>query len=163
MPDRLLLRLQSGGDATWLRQAADGRVASPSTRGLPPASALAGDAEIVVLVPAEHVLLTEAKVAARTRTQLLQALPFAIEDQLLAPVEDLHFAASAEVGETVGVAVVARTALRAWLDRLAESGIQPDVLLPESLALPIAPATASALIEDAHAVVRLAPWSAFSC
>jgi general secretion pathway protein L len=163
MPDRLLLRLQSGGDATWLRQAADGRVASGSARGFPPASALAGGAEIVVLVPAEDVLLTEAKVAARSRTQLLQALPFAIEDQLLAPVEDLHFAASEDAGETVGVAVVARASLRAWLDRLAAAGIQPDVLLPESLALPLASGSASALIEDDRAIVRLAPWSAFAC
>jgi len=116
-----------------------------------------------VLVPAEDVLLTEAKVAARSRAQLLQALPFAIEDQLLAPVEDLHFAASEDAGETVGVAVVARATLRAWLDRLAEAGLQPDVLLPESLALPLAPGGASALIEDDRAVVRLALWSGFAC
>ena len=84
MPDRLLLRLSSAGDPTWLRQAADGRAPVASTRGWPPASALTDATEIVVLVPAEDVLLTEARVAARNRAQRLQALPFAIEDQLLA-------------------------------------------------------------------------------
>ena len=163
MPDRLLLRLQSGGDAAWLRQAADGRVTAASTRGMPPASALAVGSEIVVLVPAEEVLLTETKVAARSRAQLLQALPFAIEDQLLAPVEDLHFAASEGAGDSVGVAVVAKATLRTWLDRLAEAGIQPDVMVPESLALPLAPDGATVMIEDDRAVARLAPWSAFTC
>ena len=163
MPDRLLLRLHSDGDSTWLRQAADGRVLAGSTRGLPPASARAAAGEVVVLVPAEEVLLTEARVAARSRAQLLQALPFAIEDQLLTPVESLQFAASDSGGAAVGVAAVARTTLRAWLDRLSAAGIQPDVLLPESLALPLGPDHATAMIEDDRAVVRLAPWSAFAC
>jgi len=158
MPDRLLLRLDSAGDATWLRQAANGRVAS-STRGLPPESVLAAAGDIVVLVPAEDVLLTEARVAARSRAQLMQALPFAIEDQLLGGVEDLQFAASEASGDTVGAAVVAKATLRGWLDRLASSGIRPDALLPDSLALPVA----TALIEADRATVRLAPWSAFAC
>ena len=163
MPDRLLLRLQSNGDSTWLRQASDGRAPAGSTRGFPPASALTNAGEIVVLVPAEDVLLTEARVAARNRAQLLQALPFAIEDQLLAPVEGLQFAASEGANGAVGVAVVAKSTLRAWLDRLSAAGIRPDVLLPESLALPLASGRAAALIENDRAVVRLASWSAFAC
>ncbi len=163
MPDRLLLRLRSIGDPAWLRQAADGRVLEGTVHGLPTTPALAEATEIVVLVPAEDVLLTEARIATRNRSQLLKAVPFAIEDQLLAPVEELHFAAAERVGETVGVAVVAKARLRAWLDRLAAAGIRPDVLLPESLALPAAPDRASVLIENDRAVVRFAPWSAFVC
>lgn len=163
MPERLLLRLSPSGDVTWLRQAADGRVLTGSTRGLPPQSATTGAREIVVLAPAEDVLLGAAQVAARNRAQLLQAVPFAIEDQLLAPVEDLQFAASERSGEAVGVAVVAKATLRAWLERLDAAGIRPDVLVPESLALPAAPDHATALIEDDRAIVRRAPWSAFAC
>jgi general secretion pathway protein L len=161
MPDRLLLRLDSAGDPVWLRQGADGRASAGSTRGWPPAAAVAGAGEIVVLVPAEDVLLTEARVAAKSRAQRMQAIPFAVEDQLLAPVEDLQFAATESAGDTVGVAVVARATLRAWLDRLAANGIRPDVLLPESLALPLAPDRATALVENGRAIVRLAPSSAF--
>ncbi len=163
MPDRLLLRLDSAGDPHWLRQGADGRDAAGSTRGWPPPAAIAGVAEIVVLVPTEDVLLTETRVAAKSRAQLMQALPFAVEDQLLAPVEDLHFAATESAGDTVGVAVVSRATLSAWLDRLGANGIRPDVLLPESLALPLAPDHATALVENDRAVVRLAPVSAFAC
>jgi general secretion pathway protein L len=163
MPDRLLLRLSSAGDPTWLRQAADGRAPAASTRGWPPASALTDAIEIVVLVPAEDVLLTEARVAARNRAQRLQALPFAIEDQLLAPVEELHFAASDGVGDEVGVAVVAKSTLGGWLDRLIAAGIRPDVLLPESLALPATTDRGTAIVESDRAVVHFAPWSAFTC
>lgn len=161
MPDRLLLRLASDGGLTWLRQA--GARASVSTPGLPPADVLAGADEIVVLVPAEDVLLAEVKLSARNRAQLLQALPFAVEDQLLSPVEDLHFAASRDSGEQVGVAVVAKHTLRAWLQQLAAAGVRADIVLPDSLALPLAAGHGSVLIEEGRALVRLAPWSAFAC
>jgi len=163
MPDRLLLRLSSAGDPTWLRQAADGRAPAGSTRGWPPLSAVSEATEIVVLAPAEEILLTEARVAARNRAQRMQAVPFAIEDQLLAPVEDLQFAATESEGDAVGVAVVAKSTLREWLDRLAAAGIRPDVLVPESLALPATPDRATAFVENDRAVVRFAPWSAFVC
>lgn len=163
MPDRLLLRLRPDGDATWLRQGADGRILAGSARGLPPATALAAAGEVVVLVPAEDVLITEARIAARNRAQLLQAVPFAVEDQLLDSVEDLHFAADGAGGDMVGIAVVARDTLRGWLERLHAAGIEPDVLLPESLAVPLVADRATALIDEAGAVVRLARWSAFAC
>lgn len=157
MSDRLLLRLASDGGLTWLRQGA-----AASEPGMPPASAIEAAGEIVVLVPSEDVVLTEATLRARTRAQLLQALPYAVEDQLLDPVEDLHFAATRGEG-TLGVAVVAKATLRGWLERLAEAGIEPDVLLPDALALPCTPERGAALIEEGRALVRLAPWSALAC
>ncbi len=162
MPDRLYLRLAADGGLSWLRQAAGVRepVSSP---GAPPASALAAAAEVVVAVPSEDVLLTEVGLSARNRTQLLQALPYAVEDQLLAPVEDLHFAAADVQGGRVGVAVVAKERLRGWLQHLEQAGIRPDRMLPDSLALPLADDRATALIEGGRATVRLKPWSAFAC
>jgi general secretion pathway protein L len=163
MPDRLLLRLASDGGLTWRRQSSAARLPAASEAGPPPAFVLADSTEIVVLVPAEDVLLTEVKLSARNRAQLLQALPYAVEDQLLGAIEEQHFAAAQGSGDTFGAAVVAKEKMRAWLQRLAAAGIQPDVLIPESLALPAQASGASVLIEDAHAIVRLAPWSAFAC
>lgn len=162
MPDRLYLRLAADGGLSWLRQAAGVREPA-STPGAPPASALAAAAEVVVAVPSEDVLLTEVGLSARNRAQLLQALPYAVEDQLLAPVEDLHFAAADAQDGRVGVAVVAKERLRGWLAQLEQAGIRPDRLLPESLALPLAAERATALIDDGRATVRLKPWSAFAC
>ncbi len=163
MPDRLLLRLGSDGGLTWLRTATGARIAAASTPGTPPSSAQAGVDEIVVLVPAEDVLLTEIKLSARNRTQLLQAVPYAVEDQLLDSIEEQHFAAAHGSGDTFGVAVVAKEKMRAWLEHLATAGIQPDVLIPESLALPALSSGGNVLIEDSRAIVRLSTGAAFAC
>ncbi|MBN8728574.1 MAG: hypothetical protein J0H15_12855 [Xanthomonadales bacterium] len=159
MPDRLLLRLAPDGSLAWLLQRDGQPSAAVATAGDPPAEVLAAATGIVVLAPAEDVLLASARVSARSRAQLLQALPYAIEDQLLAPVEDLHFAAARSSGEEVGVAVVARTRLQGWLDSLAGRGIAPDALLPESLAVPVG----AVLVEDTRATLRLDAWSASTC
>ncbi|MGA9342796.1 MAG: type II secretion system protein GspL [Rhodanobacteraceae bacterium] len=163
MPDNLLVRLAHDGTLTWVRHGSDGRAHSRTQSGAPPASAIAAAPQVTVLVPAEQVLLTSAKLHVRNRAQLHKALPYALEDQLLSPVEDLHFATGLPSGDEVGVAVVAKITLRAWLERLAEDGIQPDRMVPESLALAASQDVASAMIEERGAVVRMADWSAFAC
>ena len=163
MPDRLLLRLDSSGSLNWLRQAADGRMLSSAQHGIPPAAVLESPGEVVVLVPAEQVLLLRTRIHARNKAQLQQAVPFAIEDQLLGAVEDQHFAVCGDGEDQVGVAVVSRTQMKSWLDHLRAAGVRPDVLVPESLALPVEPERACALVEDTRAVVRLDRWSAFAC
>lgn len=160
MPDRLLLRLALDGSLSWLRQQAGRALPAVATAGPPPAEVLAAAGEVVVLVPAADVLLTSATVQARSHAQRLRALPWAIEEQLLAPVEELHLAAAPDGGDRLGVGVVARARLQDWLARLAAAGIEPDALLPESLALPLSDGTASLLLEEAGACLRLGNWSA---
>lgn len=163
MPDRLLIRLASDGDLAWLRQTADGRLSARAQIGAPPASVVESSDEVIVFVPTEEVLLLETRVAARNASQRLKAVPFAIEDQLLGSVEDQHFAIAPGTGDQIGVAVVSRTRLQGWLAVLAAAGVRPDVLTPESLALPVIQNAASVLLEDQRALVRLAEWSAFAC
>lgn len=163
MPDRLLLRLATDGRLSWLRPSGDGRGMAVAQSGAPPASVLAGAKEIIVLVPAEDVLLTQARLTARNRAQLLQAVPYAVEDQLLGAVEDQHFAVTAGGDDEVGIAVVAKARLHEWLALLASAGIRADILVPETLALPLAADAASALVEGDRVLARFAPWSAFAC
>ncbi len=163
MPDRLILRLDRSDSLTWLRHSVDGRMLSSSQRDAPPAAVLASAGEIVVLVPAEDVLLIETRVNARSAAQLQQAVPFAVEDQLLGAVEELHFSIKPGADDKVGVAVVSRMRMQAWLDRLAAVGVRADVILPESLALPLSPESATAMIDAGRVVTRLDRWSSFSC
>lgn len=162
MSQRLFLRLAADGSLSWLREGASPRGAG-ATAGAPPASTLAQAGEVIVLVPGSEVLLTRARLAARSRAQLLKALPFAIEEGLLAPVESLHFVATAPRDDEVGVAVVARTTLDGWLAQLAAAGVQADALVPETLGLPCVEGRATLLLEDGLVSARLGPWSAFSC
>ncbi|MEZ5460868.1 type II secretion system protein GspL [Dokdonella sp.] len=163
MPDRLLIRLDRNGGLTWLRQSPDGRMLSSSQNGVPPTSVTSGAAEIVVLVPAEDVLVTSARVHARSSAQRAQAIPFAVEDQLLGVVEDQHFAIQESSADKVGVAVVSRQRLREWTDQLAAAGIRADVVIPESLALAARPTGASILVDGDRAIARLTDWSAMAC
>ncbi|MFZ2235611.1 MAG: type II secretion system protein GspL [Dokdonella sp.] len=161
MTDSLLIRLHADGHMAWRR----GDESLPSRSGVPLASDLEDASEVIVLAPGEDVLLTDVAVAAKQRSQLLRAVPFATEDQLLGSVEDQHFAITdalpAVAGEPprYGVAVVSRARLRGWLDKLGEAGIRADVLIPDTLAV----AAGSAVIEEDRAVVRLGPTSALVC
>lgn len=163
MSDRLLIRLAVDGGLVWLRQSADGRASARAQVGAPPAAILASSDEVIVLVPAEDVLLLETRVAARNAAQRLQAVPFAIEDQLLGSVEDQHFAISAGSDDQIGVAVVARARMQAWMGTLMAAGIRPDIVTPETLALPLVENAASVLLDERRALVRLAAWSVFTC
>lgn len=148
---QVLVRLTPDGAAEWLALASDGRVLAGPQAGLP----AAGAERIDVIVPAEDVLLLRAPRVARQRRQLEQALPFAIEEQLAAPVETLHVAAAeSEAGEQITVAVVSQARMEAWLATLRGAGLEPDRLLPESWLLPQAPGLATVVIEGERAVLR---------
>lgn len=98
------------------------------------------DDETFVIVPAEDVLLTHAILPKLSRERLKQALPFALEEQLVADVNQLHFAtADREPDGTLPVAVVAIDKMKEWLALLAASNISPHVMTPSTLALPFTP------------------------
>lgn len=157
MSEHLLIRLDADGSLSWLALTADGRALSGSHVGVPPMATLAAARRVIALVPGEDVLVLNAPAPTRQRAQLARAVPFAVEDQLAAPVEELHFALAPQVEDgRIGVAAVARAALVRWLEALAAKGVRPDVLLPDTLALGVG----TVLIEPARTLVRLSRWRA---
>ncbi len=117
---------------------------------------------LLLLVPGDAVLLTHTELQVRNRQQLRRALPFALEEQLADDVDALHFAI-APGSQPLGVAVVARTTLEGWLARLAEHDLQPDALLPETLALPIIDGEWTLLLEDLRVSLRCGPLAGLAC
>lgn len=143
----LLLRLLGDGGSEWID--IDGVVAS----GWPPPRP---GQRTVVLVPAEEVLLLEVVRGAGNERQWTQALPFVVEEQLVSPVESQHVAWARGIDdEHVNVAVVARARLEAWLAQLRAAGIEPDVLLPETLALPWQPDRPVLLVDGGRCLLRI--------
>lgn len=164
MPDRLLLRLASDGSLAWLAQDASGRALSGANAGAPPRETLARADHLTVLVPAEAVLLTETPAVSRQRAQLAKAVPFALEERLASPVEELHFALPAQsAAQVLPVAVVARATLRGWIAQLAEHGIRADVLIPESLALPVVNDATTIVVDGERALIRSGATQASVC
>ncbi|MBB5207235.1 type II secretion system protein GspL [Chiayiivirga flava] len=159
MPARHLIRLLPDRSAEWLSLGRDGRVLAGPQPGLPAERA----DDTVVLLPAQDVLLLQAPRVAKQRRQLEQAIPYAIEDQLAAPVEQQHVALSERNdGDSVALAVIARPCLDAWLATLREAGIAPDRALPESVLLPFAAGTPTVWVEGTRAIVRYAESGAFA-
>jgi general secretion pathway protein L len=120
---------------------------------------------VVLLLPGHEILLTEAHVPARGRNKALAAIPWALEDRLIADVDALHFAVGRPDGDgTWPVAVIARATFDAYLETARAAGLDPRHVFPEPLALPPPDDGAWRALEDSTgAVVRTAAAGGFAC
>ena len=163
MAGDLTVRLVAVGEADCVWRDHDD---TASHRGsLSAAAEAAASRRVHLLVPGSDVLITRVAVPAAQRARARTAIPWALEDRLVDDVESLHFALGErhDTGEW-SVAVVARRALDAWLERCARAGIQPVSARPEPLALPAPNADEWVALEEPGAViVRTADDGGFAC
>lgn len=124
-----MLLIDPVNHAGWLVRDGSGSPWQPG-QNLPPQAA------IVAIAPAEAATLHTVSVPARRRAELRQALPFALEEHLAEPVEQLHFALGRRDGGQVEAAVVSRAALSGWLQSLAGIGLVPGRLYVDAQLLP---------------------------
>lgn len=91
-----------------------------------------------VLVRSEHVLLLAVELppiasVARRRA----ALPFAVEERIAEPLDDVHVALGEAIGENVYlVGIVRHDLMGQWVDRIERAGLYYASLIPDALALP---------------------------
>lgn len=106
---------------------------------------LAGDRLIIaerggpatVLVPTEQVRLLAVDLPLANRAKRLEALPFAIEDQIAEPIESVHLALGAEIApKRYLVGVVRHEVMAGWVDAAEEAGLGHAAMVPDALALP---------------------------
>lgn len=163
MSERLLVRIHPDGALSWLSLNAGGP-ASAAHAGNPPPQAVARAQRIVAVVPADDVLLLDAPRVSNQRAQFAKALPFALEDQLVSSVEDMHFAFPERLSaERVPVAAVSRKTVQAWIDRLAETGVRADAMFAETLLLPVSDDAGTVAIEAKRATWRSTPSQGGTC
>ena len=118
----------------------------------------------VVLVPSERVLSLVVDLPLSNRAQKLAALPFAVEDSVAEPLEEVHVALGAEVAPGRHLAgVVRHEIMRDWLALIAASGLPRAAMTPDYLALP-RPAEGgwSVGLAAGRALVRTAEGSGFA-
>ena len=160
---KLPLNLDAGieSQVQWLNS--ENGSSSMGGGSLEQAAATASGSRVIVLVPAEDVLLLNADIPTRNRQRLLKALPYALEEQLARDVKELHFATGnrSDVGETP-VAVVARQRMDEWLELLSKAGIHPHQMVVETLMLPLRDETWSLFINDDTAFIRTGPFSGYT-
>lgn len=118
---------------------------------------------VAVWTPPADTLLTQTTLPTRSRNKIMQALPFALEDQLLGDPQQLHFAYYRQDDGSLAVAVTARERLGAWLNALAKGGLRPTRVCPANLSLPIEPDSWSVAFVGSELWVRTGPFSGFVC
>jgi len=108
----------------------------------------------IVLLRAEDVLLTRASVPSKQARQILQAVPFAVEEQLASEIEDCHFALGNRYdGGEVSVAVVDRRLFEQALAALQVANIWPEMMLVDVLQVPL-DGSASLLVDHDRLLIR---------
>jgi general secretion pathway protein L len=135
----------------WRRVAPTGAVREGSQRGL---EGLAPAEDIIVWTPAAETLLLRARLPTRSTAKIVQALPYALEEQLIEPPESLHFAFAHEADGALAVAVTRRERMESWLAALAAAGLAPTRLAPVTLSLPLADRAWTLSFVDGEIVLR---------
>lgn len=164
---KIIIYLQSDNleEATAAVISASGGVQKIIDRGnLNELKTLAAENEVIVIAPAEAVVLTEAKLPKLNRHRLLQALPYAIEEQLLTDINDLHFALGEYQPEgIIPVAIVTKQKMNLWLAALGAIDVFPSAILPATLSVPYLDNCWNIFVNDGVAIARTHPYRGFSC
>lgn len=142
--------------ADWVVVDDQGALLEPGGReALSRLTARAANRRVLMLVPALEVLITRADIPVRGRQKMLQALPFAMEEQLADNVEELHFAAGErDADDRLRVAVVRRDLMDGWRELLADAALDVHAIESEAEGLDLIPGTAVLLIEPGVASLR---------
>jgi general secretion pathway protein L len=163
MTEALIIRLKSAPataaddvQAQWLIVDGSGaRQGNVESGVLGAAAAHAGGRRVVVLVPGTDVLLAEPVLPLKSAAKLLQVVPFALEEQMAADVEDLHFAIGRRDGRPgTPVAVVSLVHMDRWVAALRSAGLHADSIYAETSALPVTPNGVTLLVDGTRVYVR---------
>lgn len=119
-------------------------------------------ARVLVWTPAGETLLTEARLPTRSRAKILQALPYALEDQLLGEPANLHFVYRPKPDGSLAVAITASERIETWLGALQADGLTVEGLCPATLMAPIAAGEWSVVVDTYEVVVRSGEYSGFA-
>ncbi|MBT3624922.1 MAG: hypothetical protein HN738_17565 [Gammaproteobacteria bacterium] len=156
MADTLFLKFR-GDDFEWLIFDSSGR---KKTEGFGSASQFNErfeekfDGRAVFVAPGEEVLLTIANIPSKQYRQIVQAVPYAIEEQLAMDVEECFFSlGSRNINDQVQVAVVERSRIRGWLDRLEALDVEISFMTSEANLLSC-DSGISVVIDDDRAHIR---------
>ncbi len=162
MAELLVIRLNpTAGSAAaahcqWL--AVDGhgaRLGAVQSGTLAEAAMHTGGKRVILLVPGTDVLLAEPVLPLKSGAKLAQIVPFALEEQLAADVEDLHFALGKRNGRPgTPVTVVAHARMQEWQDMLTAAGLRVDAIHAETSALPVTPNSVTLIIDEGRVYVR---------
>jgi general secretion pathway protein L len=119
------------------------------------AAAVHRSGRLVVLAPAQQILLAEPELPPGTGAKIARAVPFALEEQLTEDIDQLTFAMGKrrDRGATP-VAAVARAVLDGWLAQLKSAGLDAHAIYPDISLMPENPGQTVLWLEKGRLAVR---------
>lgn len=157
MRDILIVKLDEelNGQASWLRMGDSIPQPQVESGSLEQAAQKSLGTRVVGLVPSSAVLLTYAHVPTQNKQRMLNAIPFALEEDLATDIDTLHFAVGrVEENGAIPVAVVDKSLMEQWLQLFSDAGLEVDVLVPDVFALPRDPTAWNLLLDADKALLR---------
>jgi general secretion pathway protein L len=116
---------------------------------------MTGDRQVLVLLPARELVSCLVEIPVANPSRLRQMLPFSLEDEFAADIEDLHFAPGERNAEgLLAVTAISKERLRFWLGTLRAAGIDPRQVLSEADAAADTPGTVTLYLEGRNILGR---------
>jgi general secretion pathway protein L len=145
--EQLVIRLGSRAEQniSWLVWSSHNQevIASGELTGAEQLTDLAqrlGSRPVIALVPASDVVLKQVNLPAKPNRQMLQALPYMLEEEQAEDIEQLFLALGALVQQDgqycQQVAVCQQQRLQQWVNWLQHAGFTVSRMLPDALLLP---------------------------
>ncbi|BAP57013.1 general secretion pathway protein L [Thioploca ingrica] len=92
---------------------------------------------VVVLIPSTDIVLTSVDIPSKQWQRVVQAVPYALEEQLAEDIDNLHFAlGKRDAMGNIAVAIIAHKQMGTYLQQLTTVNLTPTVLIPDILAVP---------------------------
>lgn len=121
--------------------------------------AACGAETFVWLIDGRRVLLAEADLPPGQRRVQEQALPYALEDQILTPLDELGFATQRVSPTRLAAAVFDSGELEARLDVLEAAGLRVAQCVPDVLCVPWQASSWTLLVAGTDAWLRTGPYA----
>jgi len=142
MPQQLIIYIKdiSTLDADWVFCSPTGEISSPISSGsvseLAEKNNLGGALTIRCVLNSDYLHFSYQSVPAKNKQRALQAIPFALEEQLAEDIEELHFATDIPVNNIYPTAVIQHKLLEELLSSLSAFNIQPSAVYADINCLP---------------------------
>jgi general secretion pathway protein L len=160
MPGMIYIRIHPDGETTWWTPRHDIAVLENS---LEEAARYCEDNSVTVFIPGRDVLLNQVSIPIKGRQRLIKTIPYALEDQFIDDIEELHFAIPEKLPDgATPVCSIKRSVLDEYLEKLHEYNIIANAVVPDLFALPWQESHWSVLIEKEDTLIRTGIFQAYS-
>jgi general secretion pathway protein L len=149
----------------WLTLSAEGVIlAQGQNSNWTEFPSIAEEDAIILLSPAQETLILAAKLPPMPWSKLIQAIPYALEEQLTTEIEELHFATGTlQTDGYLPIAVTSQSRMESWFAKFFDLLTHPIILTPDLLALPDQKEQWYCSIEDHQALIKTGEQSGYVC